>query len=154
LPIKVITKITGQSISNDIVIRHIKAEKIAPYDKIRCFLMYDLDTNDISKKLSKCRDAINISSNPCIELWFLLHNKEQNSAITNDDCVSTLRHFASEWAYYKKGSLSERQKQILWDSRLLACSRAKKLQKNINPSSTVYNLIEAIDLENVFMRNT
>jgi hypothetical protein len=116
--------------------------------------MYDLDINYIAKKLSKCKDAINISSNPCIELWFLLHNKEQNSAITSDDCVSALQHVASEWAYYKKGSLSERQKQILWDSRLLACSRAKKLQNNINPSSTVYSLIEVIDLENEHMRNT
>jgi hypothetical protein len=147
LPVKLISHITGQSISNDIILRYIKSEKISAYDKITSFLMYDLDIADIAEKLSKCKNAISISSNPCIELWFLLHHKEQYSAVTSNACEVALRHVSPEWAHYEKGTLSMHQKRILWDNREDACTGAKKLRQGDNPSSTVYYLIETLNLQ-------
>jgi hypothetical protein len=146
LPVKVIPRITGPSISQDIIRRHIQAEKISPDDKdLTSFLMYDLDTKGIAEKIAACKGSINISSNPTLELWFLLHNTEQNAAISTDDCIDKLRRSTSDWGNYKKGSLSERQKQVLWENRETATARAKQLPEGENPSSSVYQLIETMD---------
>ena len=44
-----------------------------------------------------------------------------------------------------EGTLSEKQKQLLWDNRKLASDRAKKLSEGENPSSLIYRLIVAMD---------
>ena len=129
--------------------RRIKTEKIGPIDKITSFLMYDLDIKGNDKKLAACKksikDSIGIASNPAIELWFLLHIKEQNAAISTKNCITTLMKSEHAWDSYKKGSLSEKQKQQLWDNRELASARAKRLSEGENPSSSVFRLIDAIE---------
>jgi len=145
LPIKVIPRITGLAISPSIVQRFIQSEKIGPSDMITSFLMYDLDILEIAEKLDKCKNSINIASNPAIELWFLLHNAEQNAAITTDNCIDKLRKTSSDWIHYRKGTFSEKQKQILWDNREAATIRSKRLSEGKNPSSMVYRLIEKMD---------
>jgi len=145
LPLKVISRITGQAITPAIVNKYIKAEQIGPNDPITSFLMYDLDTENIMEKLNNCKGSIILTSNPAIELWFLLHNAEQNAAISTDKCIDKLKNISPDWVNYKKGSLSEKQKQILWDNRELASTRSKKLSESENPSSLVYRLIEKMD---------
>jgi hypothetical protein len=145
LPIKVIPRITGISISPDILQRYIKAEKIDSSDKITSFLMYDLDKEGIAEKIVKCKGCTSIASNPAIELWFLLHECEQNAAISTENCIDELKKSSSDWSYYKKCSLTEKQKQLRWDNRGLASARAKQLAEGENPSSLVYRLIEAMD---------
>ena len=145
LPIKVISHITGQSISPIYIQRIIQAEKIGQGDIITSFLMYDLDSNEVNNKLKTCKDSINISSNPTVELWFLLHKSEQNAAISTDNCIKKLIKSNTDWASYEKGYLSEKQKQLLWDNRNSASSRARCLPKGENPSSSVYLLIEAMN---------
>jgi hypothetical protein len=83
-------------------------------------------------------------------LWFLLHNSEQKAAISTDTCIEKLKKSDSNWEYYKKGALSEKQKQILWDNRRLAYARAKQLPEGENPSSLIYRLIEVI--ENIILK--
>jgi hypothetical protein len=146
LPIKVISRITGISISPDIIRRHIQAEKISPDDRmLTSFLMYDLDRTDTAVKIALCKGSINISSNPCLELWFLLHNTVQNAAISTDACIDKLKKSTPDWAHYKKGSFSEKQKSVLWENRKAATARAKQLPEEENPSSLVYRLIDAMD---------
>ena len=145
LPIKVIPHRTGLSISSDIIKQYTQEEKIGPSDKITSFLMYDLDRDDVAKKLISCKNSINISTNPCVELWFLLHTGEQNSIISTIRCIEKLEKSSPDWATYKKGSLSRKQKQDLWDNRKLASARARKLPEGKNPSSSVYRLIEAME---------
>ncbi|MDR0721054.1 MAG: RloB family protein [Treponema sp.] len=71
MPIKVIPRITGISISSNIIRRHIQAERISPDDRmLASFLMYDLDRTDTASRIAVCKNSINISSNPCLELWF------------------------------------------------------------------------------------
>jgi len=145
LPIKVISRITGLSISPSIIQRFIQAEKIGPGDLIKSFLMYDLDIKGIAQKLETCKSSISIVSNPSVELWFLLHSYEQNAAITSDSCIEKLKKAAPAWEYYKKGTLSERQKLLLWNNRITASTRAKCLPAGENPSSSVFRLIETMD---------
>jgi len=148
LPIKVVPRITGLSISPNIIKRYISAEQIGSGDKIISFLMYDLDTKSIIEKIAACKDSVNIASNPSVELWFLLHNREQTAAISADECIEKLRKATEEWGYYRKGTLSNQQKRILWDNRIIASDRAKRLPSGLNPSSTVYLLIDEMEKAN------
>jgi hypothetical protein len=145
LPVKVISKKVGLSITPGIIQRHIQAEKIGPGDKITSFLMYDLDKEGMIEKLAKCKDSISITSNPSVELWFFLHADKQTAAISTGTCVDKLKKSTPEWTYYKEGALSEKQKQFLWENRRLASDRAKQLHEFENPSSSVYRLLEAMD---------
>jgi hypothetical protein len=145
LPVKVIPRITGISISPSILQRYIQAEKIGPGDRVISFLMYDLDTENIAVKLAACKGSINIASNPGVELWFLLHIGEQNAPISTNDCLEKLKKVSQDWGNYKKGFLSEKQNHVLWNNRLIACERAKGLQDGANPSSMIYHLIERMN---------
>lgn len=144
VPVKIVSKITGQKISRALIERHEQAERIIKGDVITSFVMYDLDVPNVSEQLSKC-DAILITSNPCIELWFLLHGYDQRVEIATDACVRKLKQVSPDWSTYEKGSLSERQKKALGDNLLVACERAKRLSDPGNPSTTVYRLIEKLD---------
>ena len=145
LPIKVIPHVTGLSITPALIKRYIRSERIGDNDTITCFLMYDLDTESIADKLAACKGVINISSSPCIELWFLLHQKEQTASISASDCISLMKKSEEEWITYEKGSLSWKQKKFLWENRLFACVNAKKLPEGKNPSSAVYRLINSME---------
>jgi len=107
--------------------------------------MYDLDANKIAEKIEACKNSISIASNPAVELWFLLHSSEQTAFISTDDCIEKLRKSAKEWEYYKRGTLTEQQKRILWDNRKIASDRAIKFQKGINPSTMIYLLLDEME---------
>ena len=145
LSVKFISYVTRLSISPEIFKRVIESKKISKDDKIKTFLMYDLDRKDTIEKLAACKGFINISSNPTIELWFLLHSCEQNAAISTDNCTEKLKKSSQEWTHYKKGTFTEKQIQLLLENCDVASARAKKLPEGENPSSTVFRLIEAMD---------
>ncbi len=144
LPVKVIPYITGLNISPKLIKSYIALEQIHRHDTIASFLMYDLDVEGISEKLAACKGSVSIASNPCIELWFLLHSVDQYAEITTSSCITALRNIP-DWSNYKKSMFSDKQKQILWETRTTACERAKKLPEVGNPSSAVYKLIEAME---------
>ena len=144
LPIKVISQITGLSISPALIRKYVKSIQLDKNDTITTFLMYDLDTKGISKKLAVCKESINICSNPCIELWFLLHSTDQFSELSTAACISLLQKLG-DWKNYTKGEISFKHKEILWIKRNIACQRAKALPEAENPSSSVFRLIEAME---------
>jgi len=82
-----------------------------------------------------------LASNPCIELWYLLHYKDQKAEINCKNCISDLTNRNKS---YNKIILDKKLKQNLLDQQDKAINRAKKLTKYSNPSSTVYILIEAL----------
>ena len=149
LPIKIITHVT--ELSQKKIKNYIEAEKITLNkkisldDKILSFLMYDLDADGIIEKIEACKNSISIASNPSVELWFLLHNSEQNAFISTPACIEKLRKSAKEWECYKKGVLTDKQKKILWENREIASDRAKKLQNGNNPSSMIYLLLDKME---------
>lgn len=142
-PIKIVSKTAGNKISQSLIIQRQNELKNSKNDVIKTFLMYDLDVKPLNEKLKSC-NAEWLCSNPCIELWFLLHSKNQTAEISTDKCVSELKKSADCWHQYKKSVLTESQKETLRQNRDTAISRAKRLVEYQNPSSTVYRLLEEI----------
>ena len=80
--------------------------------------MFDLDVDGMLEHLLSIPDAILMVSNPCIELWYLLH-------------------FEKCHALNEKQQLSEKTSE--------ATARAKMLDTYNNPSTTIYKMIELLE---------
>lgn len=143
-PIKIISKVEGGEISQNLIDVRKRELKISKADKLMVFVMYDMDVPEVNKRLMDCR-AYKLLSNPTIEYWFLLHGIDWKKHISTEEAYNELLKIDHCWAGYEKASLSETQKQFLWENRLQASERAKKLKLFENPSSGVYNLILALE---------
>ena len=139
IPIKIKIKIAKSNIS-DTYIKSFK-EKGFTHDKDRNFLMYDADVKDVVEKLKKLQNTELLLSNPCIELWFLLHYQNQTASIKTKDCVQNLKNMNH---FYKKGTIDPLKNQFT-EKCSEACSRAKQLDPDKNPSSNIYQFIEALE---------
>ena len=142
--IRVITHVEGQSICQNIIRKHKEKIRLKPNEVVETFLMYDLDVEEVNKKLLEC-DAVPLFSNPCVELWFLLHSKDQKTTISTDEVIRELKKSDAVWHSYEKGDFTITQKQVLWNNRLEAVKRVKLLKSLNNPSSGVYILIEKLE---------
>lgn len=143
-PIKIVPKTAGANISQRLISKRQSDLRITKDEKITTFLMYDLDVAPVVEKLKSCK-AVWLCSNPCIELWFLLHCQSQIAEVQTEQCLRNLHKSNEAWQNYQKPLLSEAQKRALWDNKAAAVERAKALSENNNPSSSVYKLIEAIE---------
>ncbi len=97
--------------------------------------------NNITAKYIKNYKQDKLVSNPCIELWFLLHYKNHQGECESDFCAHEMRN---RNRVYQKGTLSTKLEQKLGSKMQKAVTRAKALEPFQNPSSTVYRLIEAL----------
>jgi hypothetical protein len=104
--------------------------------------MFDLDVEGMLEHLQKIPQATLLVSNPCVELWFLLHFQGVDKEITSDGCLRMLKTHSPQ---YEKGALTESEKRILVENMEKAIERAKRLEDYKNPSSLVYRLIEAME---------
>ena len=138
-PIQVIPKKGKSNISEDFIEKSKNEYVRTEQDKV--FLMYDLDVDGMLEQLQKIPNAELLVSNPCVELWFLLHYQDQKTEISSDKCIKKLQKLSKE---YKKGTLSEDEKEVLANNKELAVERAKKLAEFQNPSSMVYKLLEKL----------
>lgn len=144
LPIRIVSKVSGANITARKVSAYQREMMISGTDLIRTYLLYDLDVPAVSRRLGTI-DAVKLLSNPCIELWFMLHSVRVTQALPTRKCLEQLRHCSKIWENYKKSTLSQAQKQLLWANRLLATDRAKLLGTGENPSTTVYSFIEELE---------
>ena len=138
-PIQVIPKKGKSNISEDFIVK--SKNEYVQTDQDKVFLMYDLDVDGMLEQLQMIPNAELLVSNPCVELWFLLHYQEQKTEISSGKCIQKLQKFSKE---YKKGTLSEEEKDVLAKNKEVAVERAKKLMEDQNPSSTVYKLLEKL----------
>ena len=142
-PIRVVSHIEGTKITPSLVEKRTKELKISQWDKVHTFLMYDMDVQAINQKLQKCKAEM-LLSNPCFEIWLLLHAKDQKTAIETDSLIKELKKSAPVWKNYSKSSFTDTQKSFLNDKTDVAVERAKKLQEFQNPSTGIYKLIEML----------
>ena len=142
LPIDIDTKIAGNRI-NASHIRNYKSQK-QKHPKDRTYLMYDLDAPKMLEKLQGINNTFLISSNPCFELWYLLHFQELTGEIDSNHCLERLQQ---QFPSFRKEILDEKLKFVLDSKQEKAIHRAMKLEKYKNPSSEVFRLIQ--DLEEV-----
>ena len=142
-PIRIVSHIEGTKISPTLVEKRTKELKISQWDKVHTFLMYDMDVQAINEKLHRCKAEM-LLSNPCFEIWLLLHAKDQKAAIETDALIKELKKSAHVWKNYSKSSFTDTQKSFLNDNTDVAVARAKKLHEFKNPSTSIYKLIEML----------
>ena len=133
-------KIGGNNITKE-YIENYKKDK-PTHEKDLNFLIYDLDVPTMIKRLSKIDGCELLVSNPCIELWFLLHYKNQTANTNNTHCYRELENRNKS---YKKGAIDQKLKTKLISKKDDAVKRAKSLTEFENPSSTIYKLIDILD---------
>lgn len=141
LPIEIVPKISGSDINAPYIRKFKQGKPTHPKDKD--FLFYDSDVPEILKKLKNIRHTVLISSNPCIELWFLLHYKNQRSFITKEECIRQINNRNRN--HYKKGKIDILLGKKLTEKCKEACARSCNLTLYGNPSTNVHLFIEALE---------
>jgi ribosomal protein S8 len=141
LPIEIVAKVVGNQINEKYISDYKKTKGVQPKDKT--YLMYDLDVNGMLEKLQKIKKTTLLVSNPCFELWYLLHFQNQTAELSSKECEDKLvKHIKT----YHKGNICNELKIKLNNNQNDAISKAKTLKIFNNPSSEIYVLID--DLEN------
>ncbi|MCM1030034.1 MAG: RloB family protein [Oscillibacter sp.] len=140
VPIQIIPRKSDSNISEKYM-NNCKREYVTTSND-RTFLMFDLDVENILERLQKFSDTTLLVSNPCIELWFLLHYEDSYAELSSDACIKKLKNKS---AAYIKGYLQPHEKEILSKNVIQAVKRAKSLKQYKNPSTTVYKLIEELN---------
>jgi hypothetical protein len=93
---------------------------------------------------TKIKNATLIASNPCFELWYLLHYQNQQAELLSKECENSLSTHVKN---YKKGNVDDKLKMQLSVKKEEAIERARKLKSYSNPSTDVFRLME--DLEKI-----
>lgn len=140
VPIQIITRKSDSNISVG-YIENCKREYVATKND-KTFLMFDLDVSGMLEHLQNIPDAVLLVSNPCIELWYLIHFEECHAELTQNACIKKLKRHLK---HYTKGTLALSEKQQLTEKTSKATARAKVLQTYDNPSTTIYKMIELLE---------
>lgn len=143
-PVRIVSHIEGTRITQALVDRHTRELKISSYDKVDSFLMYDMDVPVINEKLMSCKAEL-LLSNPCFEIWLLLHANDQRSALSTEAVIKELKRSAPVWSNYNKSVYTDTQKTFLRVHLQDAINRAKSLKEYQNPSSRIYKLLEILN---------
>lgn len=139
VPIQIIPRKSDSNISCRYIENCKKGYELT--DRDQTFLMYDLDVAGVLEQLKCIPGATLLVSNPCVELWFLLHCVDVSAEQNQNACVKMYKKYSGN---YSKGKLGVVDVNIFAAGEENAIQRAKKLNSPNNPSTTVYKLIEAI----------
>ncbi|WP_282773954.1 RloB family protein [Phaeodactylibacter xiamenensis] len=139
VPIQIKTKIAGNRITQRLVKSYMKGETQTPKDKI--FLLYDLDVQGVLERLKKIDKAELLISNPCIELWFLLHYQNQTATLDSGHCLRILKNHIPN---YRKGAQKDSVMSGLCEKADAAIERANELSSPDNPSTTVQSFVQLL----------
>jgi hypothetical protein len=142
LPVEIVPKIAGNSITDRYIADYKKHNTVFDKDIDKTFLIYDCDVEHVLHKLKQLKDVHLLLSNPCFELWFLLHCQNQTAALTSEDCVRKLKTYIPR---YSKGAIDEKLKSKMVANKNKSMARAKDLPEFCNPSTDIYRLIGELD---------
>lgn len=112
------------------------------------WVMFDVDDNNINTaiKMAEDNDIPYVFSNPCFELWALLHFNDQDAPITTKDCQSKLRKVMPDYSSRNKIFDYDALRQRYGDARERALRLCDRRQEEGtlrgNPSTNVVNLLE------------
>lgn len=146
LPILILTRVCGNALNARLINQYIKDLGLDKDDEYRIFYLYDSDVVSVVEKISTLPGDV-ILTNPCIELWFLLHNIDFQRSQDSKGILKELNRCHPVWKSYAKGMFSKTQTDILLANRSIAAARSKKLVWPENPSSNIYVLLEALETE-------
>lgn len=143
VPVQIIAELSKSKISE----KYIQNIHRNHHPRDRDYFMYDADVPYMLERLmmlSQRFNAVPVISNPCIELWFLLHFAEHLGSINSKDCERLLR---DKYARYKKGRIDDRLAALfdLREGQALARARRMTSGPYTNPSTQIYRLIEDLN---------
>jgi len=138
-------------------------QEVAIEDFNQVWLVFDLDSFPEHKFDNAIRSAESSGfqvawSNECFELWYLLHFKNQTTAITRKEIykeLTRLLKLSDNYEDYKGDKGKALHEQMAKDSRIItAIKRARRLHDEVkadkvashaaNPCTLVYKLIETL----------
>lgn len=140
LPILIDAKIAGNRITGKYIQNYKKDKTNHPKDIT--YLVYDIDVTEMLRKLQAIKNTILLSSNPCFELWYLLHVQEQTAEITSKECIQKLKQ---QFPNYGKGLFNNDLKNKIEKGQSKAVNIASKLQEFKNPSTQMFVFINEIE---------
>lgn len=146
LPILIDAKVAGNGLTEKYISNYKKSK--VNHTKDKTFLVYDLDVPGMEAKLKAIKNTQLVSSNPCFELWYLLHLQEQKSELTSKE---TLEKLNKHYPNYSKGVFNQDFKKLIEDGHAKAMNRAPKLKEFENPSTQLFKFIN--ELEDVKNQN-
>ena len=121
-------------------ISHLRSQYRAPIQ----IIPRKSDSNISVRYIENCKReyVVTMVSNPCIELWYLLHFEKCHAELTQNVCIKKLKRHLE---HYTKGTLALNEKQQLSEKTSEATARAKMLDTYNNPSTTIYKMIELLE---------
>jgi RloB-like protein len=140
ISIQIKAKVAKNKINQKYVNRNLKPTSDPSKDKF--FLLYDIDTPGMLDKLQSIKDAILLVSNPCFELWYILHTRNHSAEVNSQQCVEKLERMCKD---YRKGYICGKLRHELTTGEEKAIANAKKHTLYNNPSTSVYLLIEELN---------
>ena len=144
LPVVIKTRVSGNKINQRLVDQYIYELGLDKDDDYRVFFVYDADIKDIVHRL-KCMQGTLILSNPCIELWFMLHSKKFGKVCDSASIVKELKSSDTVWTNYQKGQFSYDQSKFLMTHTNKASENASKLRWPDNPSTNMSVFIDSLE---------
>ena len=120
-----------------------------PYDEIWC--VFDRDEHERFAEALRQADANHMRvalSNPCFELWFLLHYKYHSAPIERRGAIRELKQYLPTY------SKSAHTYEELLDKQQMAVANAERLRKHhehtpnerrANPSTNVHELVRFLN---------
>ncbi len=129
--------------------KQVRRRRDPEFDEIWC--VFDVDAHpDVNSAIAEARDAgIEIAvSNPCFELWLVLHVEDWNTEVHRHTIQRRARDLGllegksipeSVWATLLDGYEDAKRRARAWDARHLDVS-----EPGANPSSGVWRLIDTI----------
>lgn len=144
LPVTIKTKVSGNYINSRLINQYINELGLDRDDDYQVFFIYDSDVQCIVEKLRNL-DGTVILTNPCIELWYLLHVRNHARDICSDQIIKELLTSHQAWKTYAKGALTGDQRDLLIQNKDKARERAQNLDWPNNPSSNMAEFISALE---------
>ena len=141
--IKIVAKVVGSAISDRKIKNYKKGEEAHLNDET--FLFYDGDVSEVNATLKRISGVKLLITTPCLELWYLLHYGNIETALSSNDCEQKLKDNNSR---YRKGIIDTALRITLDQSDSTACTRAKDTVLYKNPSSNIYEFIELLEFVN------
>lgn len=146
VPVLIKTRVSGNSINERLLWQYVRELELQKEDDFAIFYVYDCDVDCVVDKIKKL-PGVAILSNPCFELWYLLHVKYMGKSLNSASLHKILTTCHPVWKNYTKGCLSDNQMQLLISGKEDAIRRAKDLIWHANPSTNLYEFLEALERE-------
>lgn len=146
VPVLIKTRVSGNAINERLVRQYLKELNLQKGDEYMIFYIYDCDVDCVVDKL-KTLPGVVILSNPCFELWYVLHVTDMRKSVSSATIYKLLTSCHPIWNNYTKGRLSDNQSQLLISGKMEAVKRAKNLITSVNPSTNMYEFVEALERE-------